>query len=283
MGSFCSVLIRSRWAWVPVLVVGVGLFLAVLRTLQSTGNPNLVPALILLGAAVVPVAFVVFVSGRRMAFDVPFGVVALTAFVGGVVGVVAAGTWEYNAGQRYGTASIVFVGFLEEAAKLLVPVVVALAVRHRWREPADGLVIGVATGAGFAALETMGYAFVELIRSQGQLSSVISILLLRGLLSPAAHLAWTGLTVTALWWARWNGWRVRSVALFVVTYLVASVLHTLWDTSNGVRGDLVIAVISLGLLFVVAHRVGHHQAHELGRGGHHAIADHREHVLTGRS
>lgn len=43
----------KRWSWVVVLVVGLALFWAVLRTLVATGNPNLVPSLILLGAAVI--------------------------------------------------------------------------------------------------------------------------------------------------------------------------------------------------------------------------------------
>lgn len=258
----------NRWAWLVVLLVGVGLFLAVLRTLQATRNPNLVPALILLGAAVVPTAFVVFVSGRRMGFDVSGGIVGMTALVGGVIGIVVAGSLEYDAGQRLGTASIIFVGVIEEAAKLVVPLALALLVAHKWREPADGLVIGVASGAGFAALETMGYAFNQLIQYGGHLGPVIGILFLRGLLSPAAHLAWTGLTVAALWWARWRGWRARSVALFVVAYLAAVVLHTFWDLSGGLVGAGIVAVISLALLFTVSYRIAHHQderAVEVGR------------------
>jgi RsiW-degrading membrane proteinase PrsW (M82 family) len=38
---------------------------------------------------------------------------------------------------------------------------VPAALWRRRREPSDGLVIGVACGAGFAALETMGYATFE--------------------------------------------------------------------------------------------------------------------------
>ncbi len=64
---------------------------------------------------------------------------------------------------------------------------------------ADGLVIGVAVGMGFAALETMGYAFVALIASRGDIGAVEQMLLLRGVLSPAGHMAWTGLACAALW------------------------------------------------------------------------------------
>src|SRR4051795_13426328 len=80
-----------RWSWLLVLLVGTALFELVRRTIATTGNPNLVPSFILLGAAVVPAAFVVFIAGRRLVFDVGGGTVALTGLVGGVIGVVTAG------------------------------------------------------------------------------------------------------------------------------------------------------------------------------------------------
>ena len=60
------------------------------------------------------------------------------------------------------------------------------------------MIIGVASGMGFATLETMGYGFSALL-SSGNLAEVDQTLLLRALLSPAGHVAWTGLTAAALW------------------------------------------------------------------------------------
>ena len=142
----------------------LGLFELVRRALIDTGNPNLLPSLILLGAAVVPAAFVAFVYGRRLGYDVPGLLLAFTALVGGVVGVVLAGVWEYHTVLRLGSLPTVAVGFAEETAKLIVPAAVLLFVGYR--RPANGLLLGVASGAGFAALETMGYAFVTLIQSR---------------------------------------------------------------------------------------------------------------------
>jgi RsiW-degrading membrane proteinase PrsW (M82 family) len=61
----------------------------------------------------------------------------------------------------------------------------------------------------------MGYAFVVLIQSQGNLAVVEEVLLVRGVLSPAAHMAWTGLTAAALWRAAERGWTVRAIGGFV--------------------------------------------------------------------
>jgi protease PrsW len=243
-----------RWAWVPVLVVGVVLFEIVRRVLVETQNPNLVPSLILLGAAVAPAAFVTFVLGRELPYDISGGMIGVVAFVSGVVGVVTAGFLEYDTLRDLGVLPMVAVGFIEESAKLIVPIIVLLTLRQ-YRQPADGLLIGVAAGAGFAALETMGYAFVTLISSQGSLAAVDSVLLLRGLLSPAAHMAWTGLTATALWYAAARGWKRGPVLRFVAVFILAVALHATWDSVGRIPVYVVLAAISLGLLTWFAHQL----------------------------
>ena len=243
-----------RWSWVLVLVVGIVLYELVLRGVVATGNPNLVPALILLGAAVVPAAFVAFVAGLRLVFAVHGPVVAGTALVGGVIGVVAAGVLEYRTLNRLGFLPMFAVGLIEEAAKLIVPIVLVLFLR-RDRHPADGLLIGVASGAGFAVLETMGYAFVVLIQSQGDLAAVQQVLFQRGVLSPAAHMAWTGLTAAALWRAATEHWHPRALLGFAGVFLVAVLLHTAWDSAPNLTIDVVVAAVSLVLLWWTTHRL----------------------------
>jgi RsiW-degrading membrane proteinase PrsW (M82 family) len=238
-----------------VLAVGVGLYESVRAAVLETANPNLVPALILLGAAVVPAAFVAFVATRRLVFDIGAGLVGTTALVGGVIGVVTAGVLEYRTLVRLGFIPTVAVGLIEEAAKLIVPAFLVLVLR-RHRHPADGLLLGVACGAGFAVLETMGYAFVVLIRSHGDLGVVQEVLFARGVLSPAAHMAWTGLTVAALFTAAAENWHPRAVARFVGVFLVAVALHTAWDSlTRTFIGDLVVALVSLTLLMVTTRRL----------------------------
>ncbi len=107
-----------RHAWLAVLVVGAALFIAEERTLVATQNPNLVPSAILLGASIVPLAFVTFVyegistpgragaragfeclAGRRLPYRVPGIAVAASAFLGGVIGTIVAatvGAWGFG-------------------------------------------------------------------------------------------------------------------------------------------------------------------------------------------
>ncbi|HEX4540865.1 MAG TPA: PrsW family intramembrane metalloprotease [Acidimicrobiales bacterium] len=245
----------GRHTWVLVLTIGVALFVADQQTLVATGDPNFVPSVILLGAVVVPAAFVAFVYGRRLPYDVPVGIVVSTAVLGGVIGTIVAGVLEFGTLRDLGVLPLLAVGVIEEAAKLIVPLGVLLLFRYR--RPADGIAVGVASGAGFAALETMGYAFVALIRTHGDVSAVANLLVLRGLLSPASHMAWTGITAAALWSAAATGWSSRSVRRFVAIFVTVALLHALWDGLTNLAGYAVIAGVSIGLLAWITHRAAH--------------------------
>ena len=105
--------------------------------------------------------------------------------------------------------------------------------------------IGVAVGTGFAVLETMGYAFVALLQSGGNVGAAEQTLFIRGLLSPAGHAAWTGLTC-------WGLWRFvleptgKRFAGFLGMYALAVALHTTWD---GIGGRITYAVVG-----AISHR-----------------------------
>ncbi len=246
-----------RHAWIGALALGSVLFFVDERTLIATSNPNFLPSVILLGAAVVPTAFVTFIYTRRLPYDVPTGFVWVTAVVGGVIGTVVAGLLEFSTLHRLGFLPMLAVGACEEAAKLVVPAAVLVLTGYRRR--ADGLLVGVASGAGFAALETMGYGLVALVRSHGSVTSVQNLLMIRGLLSPAGHMAWTGVTAAALWAASRDGWTRRSAVRFAGVFLAVCVLHAAWDGAGNLPGYIVIGVVSLGALALTAHRITHHE------------------------
>jgi RsiW-degrading membrane proteinase PrsW (M82 family) len=162
--------------------------------------------------------------------------------------VVVAGLLEYDAMRRLGALPMAGVGLIEEAAKLVVPAVLVVFFGHRYRESIGrGIVIGVAVGTGFAVLETMGYAFVALVQSGGNVGAAEQTLFIRGLLSPAGHAAWTGL-------ACWGLWRFviaptgRHFAGFLGMYALAVALHTAWDGIGGRVTYAVVGAISIGLL-----------------------------------
>ncbi|HYZ36935.1 MAG TPA: PrsW family glutamic-type intramembrane protease [Pseudonocardiaceae bacterium] len=242
-----------RWAWLPVLLVGIGLFIAVQQALVITGNPALVPSLLLLGALIIPVSFVVYIDGRNPAYDVPLSVLLSCALLGGVLGAALASVAEFDIMRRLGALPTVYIGLIEEGAKLLVPIAVLIFTRYR-ANPADGLLVGVAVGMGFAVLETLGYGFVTLLATGGDLTDAENQILLRGVLSPAGHAAWTGLAAAALWWAHTQRWRLRGLVAAVGTFLLVVALHAVWDAIHTWHTYLIIGALSFALLLHQTHR-----------------------------
>jgi RsiW-degrading membrane proteinase PrsW (M82 family) len=219
--------------WIQILAGGILLFVGAEQGLKFTGNFNLIPTVILVGALVVPVAFVAYffsaersVDKQEVHGDISITLVTLSFFVGGAIGVLAAGIIEYSTLKHLTAASLFGVATIEESAKLIVPLVIFAFASYRSR--ADGLLFGVATGMGFAALETMGYGLVGLMNSQGNVSVLEEILLVRGLLSPVGHAAWTGLVCSVLWGTRQRTGRPFGV-MVILAFALVIVLHALWD------------------------------------------------------
>lgn len=249
----------QRTSWVGVLVVGIVFYLLELRTLVATENLNFFPSLILLGSITVPAAVLVFAWGAGRESAVSAGTVAVTAIFGGVVGTLAAGALEYDTLQRLGALPMLAVGLIEELAKMVVPAFALLLIRHPHR--GAGVIVGVASGMGFATLETMGYGFNALLQAHS-LAAVDSTLLLRALLAPAGHVAWTGMTVAAMFNIRLSRHKGRAALLALGALVLAVILHAVWDGTTNLVVHIVVVTISLVILLTLIHR-SHHtpQAH----------------------
>lgn len=240
------------------LPVGVAAYVVVLLAMLATQNINLFPTLLLIGSLTVPlsVLLLAYTAGDRP--DGHVGLVALTAVVGGIIGTTAAGVLEYATLRTLPWLGMLAVGVIEEAVKLFVPLVVFLAARRRTE--GFGVVLGIASGMGFAVLETMGYGLTALIQTSGNVGAVDATLLLRALLAPAGHVAWSGIAAAALWRIGSQPPRRFAVGGFIVAYVGVVILHALWDGTSSLILHVAIAVVSLGILIVliVTRFVGGH-------------------------
>lgn len=232
--------------WFQILVGGVVLLYLTERTLVATRNPSFFPSVILLGALLVPVAFLAYLYERTPDWQVPLPALAVCFLWGGVLGTVVAGTLEYDVAVSLGILPKLLIGLIEESAKLIVPLVFYFL--GRYRSEAAGIVLGVATAAGFAGLETMGYAFVTLLQARGNAGVLDEVLIVRGLTSPAGRLAWTGLVTAVLWRERLRAGRPTINRRVLGAFATAVVLHALWDTFAGVRSVTFIEFLSVELV-----------------------------------
>ncbi len=225
-----------RRTWFLVLISGLVLFFAIDWALTATSNPNYVPTVILIGAFLVPLTFVVYTYQRVPIGEIPLPDVAITFLWGGALGTAVAGYLEYETARHLGIFVMIGVGLIEEAAKLVLPLVFFFQCRCRFED--DGLLFGVTAGMGFAALETMGYAFVALLQSRGNVDVLHQTLLIRGLLSPAGHAAWTGMVCAVLWRERQRAGHAVLSWPIIGAFLLAVLLHSLWDIFGSISAVL---------------------------------------------
>ena len=220
----------STSSWWRVLLTGFLFYMATLSALILTRNPILFPTVVMVGSFMIPITYVAFFYDRRHLSRLTVPKIAQGFIYGGLLGVLAASLLEPLFIRRLDFATAFGVGLIEEFVKILGILVIARHMRHD--AEMDGLLLGVAAGMGFAALESNGYAFTAFLRSQGSLSTTVFVMLLRGVLSPIGHGTWTAILTSVLFRESRAG-HFRFNSKVIGAYLSVSILHGLWDGLPG--------------------------------------------------
>ncbi|MET1035045.1 MAG: PrsW family intramembrane metalloprotease [Arthrobacter sp.] len=122
--------------------------------------------------------------------------------------------------------AVVQAPLVEELAKGLGVLLVFLVAWSHFDGPIDGIVYGGAVGAGFAFTENILY-FSGAVAESG--SEALSVFVMRGLLSPFAHVLFTAWTGFALGLAASRGARGRWPLYFLLGLVPAIAGHFLWN------------------------------------------------------
>lgn len=231
--------------WRRCLGGGLALWALTAVVTYATRDTAPLPTLILLGGFLVPVVFVLW-AYERHGRDLGVSAVLGCFLAGGALGVLGASVTESSL-VRPSWGMFVSVGLIEEAAKLGA-LVFALRRLPGIRGMRAGLVLGAAVGFGFAALESSGYALTAAVSTQGVgLRALIETELLRGALAPFGHGLWTAIAGGVLLTFRRPNGRFRLTAPVVGTFVGASLLHALWDSTHGVAIWLVARLAGTGV------------------------------------
>ncbi len=222
---------RKKSYWWRILLIVFALYLVGILIVYFTGNIILFPTVSLLGSFMVPIAYVTFFYERKHLSQLTLPAIAMTFLYGGLLGVFAASILEPLFVSNLDFLTAFEIGLIEEFVKILGVLIIA----RRWGHDSelDGVVLGAAAGMSFAALESMGYAFTALLTSGGSLSATVGVTLLRGLLSPLGHGAWTAILVGVLFRESQNN-HFRINLRVIGAFLTVVALHGLWDGLPGV-------------------------------------------------
>lgn len=90
-----------------------------------------------------------------------------------------------------------------------------------------------------------------LLGNGGGLGALDTTLVLRGILVPAGHVAWTGAICAALWYLVETSHKARGAFALAAAYIGAIVLHTAWDATGGLAPHVAIGLLSVDTLLVL--------------------------------
>ncbi|UXY27668.1 PrsW family intramembrane metalloprotease [Streptomyces sp. HUAS TT20] len=230
--------------WRRCLGGGLGLWVLTALVTYATRNSALLPTLILLGGFLVPVTFTLW-AYERHSRDLGVSAVLGCLLAGGALGVLGASVTEYHL-LHPSLSMFVGVGLIEEAAKLGALVFV-LRRQPGIRGTRAGMVLGATVGLGFAALESVGYAFDAAVSADGvDLRALLETELLRGVLTPFGYGLWTAITGAVLLSHRRPNGRFQLVSPVVATYAGVCLLHALWDATHGAAAWFVAHLVGTG-------------------------------------
>ena len=240
------------WVFSRLLVLALAVYGIFLLAWSNTGNRNLIPGLILTGSFAAPVSTLVLFFECNVRRNVAMYQVLRLALVGGVLALLLS-LFMYRIGDAFpiqwlGTS---MAGLVEEPAKLLTLVLVINNPRFRYI--LNGLLLGAAVGAGFAAFESAGYAFRAGL--EGGSMAMRDVILMRGLLAPFTHCVWTAMTAGALWRVKRDApfaWRMVQEPRFCRVLATAVVLHMIWDFDIELPANLLRLLVGLAGWLMVA-------------------------------
>lgn len=127
--------------------------------------------------------------------------------------------------------AVIQAPIVEEAGKGLGVLLLFLFARRHFDGPVDGIVYAATVAGGFAFTENILYFAQALIESDGSVAVVVQIFLLRGLMSPFAHVMFTACTGIFLGIAASRTGALGGFGYFVIGLVPAVLLHALWNGS----------------------------------------------------
>lgn len=191
-------------------------------------NLYALPGLMVIGSFAVPFSLLIFFWEMNAPRNISFYENAMMFFIGGAASIPAT-LILYSIFPVYDItiSSAIVIGVVEEVGKLAI--IIYFINRLNPKYILNGLLIGAAIGAGFAAFESAGYAFASEVFGD---ESMVYVTFLRAWTGIGTHTIWSAIAGAALVFVK-GDYDVTTRHIFswpfLRLFLVSMTLHAVWD------------------------------------------------------
>lgn len=237
------------WLFFKTFTLAALVYAGFVFAFDRFNNALVLPGLVTIGAFVIPFTLLIFFFEVNAPRNVPLYQLVKLLFLGGVLSLILS-LFLFEWTRLSSWLGAMSAGLVEETGKAAALLLVVNKLKYRWM--LNGLLFGAAVGAGFAAFESAGYAFLA-GADHGQ-SAMLNNITVRGVLSICGgHVLWTALVGGALWRVRGAerfSWHLLGDARFLRVFGMCAVMHMLWNSP--LRLPLYLKYIALGFVAWVA-------------------------------
>jgi protease PrsW len=223
----------SPWLFARVFVFSLLSYVIFYYAWHQFDNLKLVPGLIVIGSFAVPLSVTVLFYELNTPKNVSIVRVVQFMIAGGAASMLFSLVFN-DLTPLFGMFGAPAAGAVEEIGKLATICAIyegSKNLRDRYPYLLNGLLLGAAVGAGFAAFESAGYALERGLQDSGD--AMVQNIVVRGLLSPFGHIIWTAIAAGIYWRQRRlheTIWQTLADRSFLIVFAVPVVLHAIWDT-----------------------------------------------------
>ena len=221
------------WLFFRLLAYSIALYYGLDKVMYHYRHDMLIPTIMLIGSFGIPIATLTFFIEANVRRNISIPYIIKYFLLGGCLSIVfAIFLFEQEEGKNLiEILNASSAGLIEEPAKLLA--LFPLFFNKRFRYKLNGLLFGAVVGAGFSAFESLGYAFCEFLKYEGNVPAMQYTIYVRAILAPLGHLVWSAIAACALWrvlgkddfnLSAFFDWR------FLRLFLCPVILHCLWNT-----------------------------------------------------
>ncbi len=220
----------SPWLYSRIFLAFAAAFVLLYICCANFENSNALPGLMVVGSFMIPISVLMFFFELNTPKNISFFTIIKYFLIGGCASlVITLALNDIFASEMDEWESAVFTGIVEEVAKLAI-VAIVIWKKNNVKYALNGLLIGAAIGAGFAAFESAGYAF-NVFFSQGY-DAMVDNILLRAFLAPGGHVIWAAMSGYAIIFVREKNQSAQSFlssSTFWKVFWIPIVLHSVWD------------------------------------------------------